>query len=387
MSVTFIDSKQTTAKMTEPTNQDQFVQMTPKCNPLRLVVARRNAEQHGAPNASRCVTQSCWVSAALVILANDPFIAMFVNFVCYDNGGVASLSDVTQDWDTVVASDTLQFDANFTRTLIKTIWLVNNGTHQKVKDSSATLYVATLAIQDAEKVAHNDGYGDAVIDALWKFHRCILNAMKAHWNQQFWDMYEVYGFRIHTCRIHSAQSAISAKEKQTNCIEQEVTSIDVCPDADGIDSLEYFINRVHFNNCIATDFKMDGNKTNSTLHIRGFPWRFSVKVIRLLFNERTGKQELNNGCVNYNPAALVIGPSMTTGEWCRYRLVGRIAFKSQHYTSVVINPEYQLQADSGSIAKYTKYDFEVRTEFTFDLTADGSYNDTECCLLEFEQYK
>lgn len=400
---------------------------------LRVYYASANHPQ-GAPgtNPQKNVVfgwNSCWVASALSLLANQPLIALFVNSI-YREGEIQGnrISVVPVNPPPPIDDPQRTADENkaaisaythmmsvrpmhlaYTIDLIEMLWLINNGTPQRLAACNFTFFNTVIRMMSGvQQSAHHklvNAFADAVTDAYNVFYPMILDAMSEWWhhtNKAAFSLFNSYGHTISVAEtLAPVGIGVVAWSKDCYIINERgrlAPSISIDFKNDDPMDLNYEISHNYFNKMEYFEKKTDTvhkqllekndgiTEWTKMRSINALPWRFSVYINRqqatMVHNRSKGDKYNYKSMKNelyYNPTSLIIGPTSTTSEWARYRLVGRImhngtAGNGGHYTSNIMRNGVLINLDFDTITRET------------ELKLDGSiFADTQCCLLEFEQ--
>lgn len=374
--------------------------MIPKCpSPnIRVVYA---SDQHplgmaGTSSFGKSVA-SCWVGAALSILANDPFISMFVNSIYNERG-----TQLDRLRKSVVQLVPVTVEDKYAIDIIEMIWLINNGAQERLASVGRAFFIEVLA-HTIEQV--NSEQSDSVQDGYLTFREQIKESMAKWWsatNPLANEMYITHGCRIHTVEIHSPLGSNWGPASTHHLHElRDDSPISITVDfaeMHGITDLSHYITHRHFNNMTYVDkltslTEKKGNEgvTRHTMirRIVTLPWRFTVQVRRITYTMGNNTNKKNKPrmtdfrrvatALTYDPECLIIGPTVATSEWAKYRLVGRISHSggdagdSGHYTSDIRDGDTKISLD-----------FDHVTRQPID---KSPMSDKNCVLLQFERYQ
>lgn len=393
------------------------------CKPLRLQLAHEeHDEPTGHPRAAIEIEgveykNNCWVSAAVAVLANDPLIALFANDICWFNAAHERVERRAYGQKSKEELDVE--DVALAHLVLSSIYLINNAHFLGEVGRTRHRDVATQLYTWMNKRADDPVGMDDASHHLLGLHIVIQKAMRA-WgaHPELWELFRDYGCAPKTaivavCHVCDERST-TLLPPPSHDIVQDVAMYQVSwqnkPTASPV-WLEHALVDSHFNSSV-TDAKnnefndtyrnhdMDkhlGSVVNGTRSIsyRGLctlPFRFYVDVRR---TTKDGVTKANRpDPVIYNPTNLVIGPTITTNEWGRYRLVARLVHGSAHWVSDVLPLDqpgrFTPPPKGAGWPSLVRLSWDKPTP----LRAPPSYNastqhirDTECSMLVFERYQ
>lgn len=328
---------------------------------------------------------NCWISSSVQLLANDPLVSMFVDYVCGRDGmkfPESSYPTVNYDSRTfrLTTQDSLRlFDLarrllrdnkliqykgvlkpGFVRALIRlswlarkrvrsgvhklkpllvrsliyNLWLINHGDYTKDgilirKQESQSLFKLTAAI--ASDIP-NDGFA-SFTDAYYLFKRIIISAMSIWWNASSASLYINYGVSMRAKTIYFDMRSDTAYTRDTSAAIENSVELDTHKRT-GYIHLNNELTRRYFNRAIYNTIKFDSilqlnptaTMTSRMLFIDTLPLRFTINIQRVILNEETKQPSgrFNEIALMYNPRSFILGPTLTGNLYARYRLVGRI---------------------------------------------------------------